>query len=76
MNANQPAMPVNTYAKEGDIAISTNEFQGLTKRELFAKDIFCALVSNSNNNSELSEFINASIRSADALLSALDTPKE
>ncbi|CAM0007227.1 hypothetical protein VPHK375_0013 [Vibrio phage K375] len=35
-NADIPAMPVNSFLKEGDLAVSTNEFQGLTKREMIA----------------------------------------
>lgn len=35
-NGNKPAMPINTFEKDGAVSISTNEHTGLTKREMFA----------------------------------------
>lgn len=35
-NAHKPAMPINTFGSMGDVSVSTNDFMGLTKREMLA----------------------------------------
>ena len=59
-NADMPAMPVNNFLKEGNLAVSTNEFQGLTKREVIAKDIDVGEF-QFNSIDNLSEFIGRSV---------------
>lgn len=39
INGNKPAMPINTFEKDGAVSISTNEHTGLTKREMIAMHI-------------------------------------
>ena len=83
-NADIPAMPVNSFLKEGDLAVSTNEFQGLTKREMFAMNAMQGILSNSggviqgNNysgtgwcNSSADDLAKLSVECADALLKEL-----
>ena len=45
-NGNEPSNPINTFAKEGDLAVSTNKHRGLTKREMFAMHAMQGLLSD------------------------------
>ncbi|CAM0042879.1 hypothetical protein VPHK392_0016 [Vibrio phage K392] len=78
-NADMPAMPVNNFLKEGDLAVSTNEFQGLTKREVFAMHAMQGLLSDGsyadlyNTADEWRKNITeASVEFADVLLEELE----
>ncbi|CAM0009153.1 hypothetical protein VPHK359_0017 [Vibrio phage K359] len=78
-NADIPAMPVNSFLKEGDLAVSTNEFQGLTKREMFAMHAMQGLLSDGsyadlyNTADEWRKNITeASVEFADVLLEELE----
>ena len=78
-NADMPAMPVNNFLKEGDLAVSTNEFQGLTKREMFAMHAMQGLLSDGsyadlyNTADEWRKNITeASVEFADVLLEELE----
>ncbi|CAH9011763.1 putative coil containing protein [Vibrio phage 191E37-1] len=78
-NADMPAMPVNNFLKEGNLAVSTNEFQGLTKREMFAMHAMQGLLSDglyadlySTADEWRKNITEASVEFADALLEELE----
>lgn len=75
-NGNEPANPINTFAKEGDLAVSTNKHQGLTKREMFAMHAMSAyLIAQTDEGTSIPGFKEAAeeaVSYADALLEELD----